>query len=146
VVVERVVQELRTTHPSRRIETEIEGAVKGEWDVDRLQQIASNLIGNAIQHGDPDGVVVVRVDGTAPGTVSLSVANDGTIPEETLPTIFDPFRSGERGQGEGLGLGLYIAQQVAIAHHGQILVTSSPDTGTVFTVTMPRRIAEVVRL
>jgi two-component system, sensor histidine kinase and response regulator len=145
-VVERVVQELRTTHPSRRIETVILGEVTGEWDVDRLQQIASNLIGNAIQHGDPNGAVFVRVDGTASETVSLSVVNDGVIPRETLPTIFDPFRSGPRGQSEGLGLGLYIAQQIAIAHHGRILVESSPDAGTVFTVTMPRRVAEVVRL
>jgi signal transduction histidine kinase len=146
VVVERVVQELRTAHPERSLDVLIDGDVAGEWDVDRVQQVASNLIGNALQHGDPSGGVTIRLLGTAPESVILSVANEGVIPADVLPSIFDPFRSGEAGRSQGLGLGLYIAQQIAIAHHGHIEVESSADTGTVFTVRMPRRHAEYIRL
>ena len=85
----------------------------GEWDVDRLQQIASNLVGNAIQHGDVGEPIVIRVDGSASEQVVLSVANGGVIPPEALPSIFDPFHSGRQGRGEGLGLGLYIAHRRA---------------------------------
>ena len=61
-------------------------------------------------------------------------------------SIFDPFHSGRHGRGEGLGLGLYIAQQIAEAHQGSIEVESHPTRGTVFTVNMPRRLAEFAGL
>jgi len=145
-VVERVVQEAQTSHPDRVLQVFVDGDVTGEWDVDRLQQIASNLVGNAIQHGDEGEPIVIRVDGSAPEQVVLSVANGGVIPPEVLPSIFDPFHSGRQGRGDGLGLGLYIAQQIAEAHHGSIVVESRPPQGTMFTVQMPRRLAAFVRL
>jgi signal transduction histidine kinase len=146
-VVERVVQELRSAYPDRVVEMFVEGDLAGEWDVDRLQQIVSNLIGNALQHGQRPGSVQVRLEGAAPDAVAIAVSNEGTIPPEMLSRLFDPFRSGSRaGRREGLGLGLFIAQQIAVAHGGRIAVASSVDTGTVFRVTMPRRVAEFVRL
>jgi signal transduction histidine kinase len=145
-VVERVVQEARTAHPDRDVKVCVEGDLTGEWDVDRLQQIASNLVGNAIRHGDDAAPIAILVDGSASEHVVLSVTNGGVIPAELVPSIFDPFHGGRDGRAEGLGLGLYIAQQIAEAHHGTITVDSKPATGTVFTVRIPRRLNEFVRL
>jgi signal transduction histidine kinase len=144
-IVERVVQEFRTLYSERTVEVHVEGELTGVWDADRLQQIASNLIGNALQHGDPNGPVIIRLRGIAPDTVTLTVANRGAIEPHVVATIFEPFRSGE-GDSRGLGLGLYIAQQIATAHRGSIVVESTPVSGTQFTVTIPRRLAEFVRL
>ena len=146
-VVERVVQELRSAYPGREVEMFADGDVAGEWDVDRLQQIVSNLIGNALQHGKREGSVQVGIEGTEAEAIAITVSNEGTIPPDIQSRLFDPFRSGGRsGRREGLGLGLFIAQQIATAHGGRIAVASSADTGTVFRVTMPRRVAEFVRL
>jgi two-component system sensor histidine kinase/response regulator len=145
-VVDRVVQELRSAHPARPIDVTIDGDVTGEWDIDRLQQIASNLIANAIQHGDKDCAVAVRLSGVSPDAIAFSVANPGVIPADVLPGIFDPFRSGRDGQMDGLGLGLYIARQIAVAHDGDIAVESTPAVGTTFTVTLPRRMVTFVRI
>ena len=146
-VVERVVQELRTANPDRRIEVPRRRELTGEWDADRLQQIASNLIGNALQHGEPNGTIGVRLDGSADDVVELSVTNRGCIAPDVLPSIFDPFRGGgEDGRAEGLGLGLYIAQQIALAHRGEITVCSTPESGTVFCARLPRRLPEFIRL
>jgi signal transduction histidine kinase len=124
----------------------VDGDPTGEWDADRLQQIASNLVGNAIQHGDVAEPIIVRVDGSAAEQVVLSVGNSGVIPEELLPSLFDPFHAGRHRRSEGLGLGLYIAQQIAEAHHGTIRVESAAPEGTVFTVCMPRRLEAFMRV
>lgn len=145
-VVDHVVEEARTAHPGRSLDVLVEGDLTGEWDVDRLQQIASNLVGNAIQHGESAEPIVIRVDGSASEHVALSVANGGVIPPEVLPSIFDPFQSGRHSRAAGLGLGLYIAQQIVEAHQGSIRVESKPALGTIFTVQMPRRLVEFVRL
>ena len=137
-IVERAVHELGIAHPTRTVEVTVRGDVTGEWDADRLLQITSNLIGNAFQHGDPSGPVTVCVRGDSPESIVLSVTNSGVIPPHALPGLFEPFRSGQR-TGEGLGLGLYIAQQLALAHAGTIAVTSNAATGTTFTLTVPRR-------
>jgi two-component system, sensor histidine kinase and response regulator len=146
VVVQRVVQEQQAAWPDRRIELLCDGNLVGEWDADRLNQVASNLVGNALQHGCASDPVVVRADGTAGDAVTLSVTNAGRIAADVLPYIFDPFRGGERaiGRGEGLGLGLYIVQQIVRAHQGTVEVQS--DGATVFLVTVPRSAAEVVKL
>jgi signal transduction histidine kinase len=145
-VVERVVQELSEAHPSRALTLAIEGDVAGEWDVDRLQQVLSNLVGNAIQHGDPGAAIAISLEGRSPAAVCVSVANGGVIAPALLPTIFDPFQSGRRDRAEGLGLGLYIARQIAIAHGGSLDVTSTPESGTAFLLRLPRRSNELVRL
>jgi two-component system sensor histidine kinase/response regulator len=147
-LVERVIQEHRTAHPNRVIDVRVAGDTSGDWDADRLQQVASNLIGNALQHGESDGVVRVNVDGIDPDRVVLSVDNRGVIAPEVLAAIFDPFRGGTRAarRSEGLGLGLFIAQQIAQAHSGRIHVESGADGWTTFRTVVPRRVVELVKL
>jgi len=146
-LLERVVHEHQAAFPGRGIDVFVEGNLSGTWDADRLAQIASNLVGNALRHGDPAETVEVRIDGVGAETVRLSVRNRGVVPADVLPVLFDPFRGGDRlsGRGEGLGLGLYIVQQLVLAHHGVISVESA-DGVTVFAVELPRHAAEVVRL
>jgi len=109
--------------------------------VERLAQVASNLIANALQYGDPKEPVLVEIDGTADDTVEMVVSNAGNIPREVLPQIFDPFRgrSEPSRRSEGLGLGLYIVKELVEAHEGRVDVTSNPGERTRFTVRLPRR-------
>ncbi len=138
-LVQSVIQERAVLHPERHVELLTEGELTGSWDADRLIQVASNLIGNALRHGS-GGTVTVRLDGRKPERVMICVHNEGHIPPDLLPSIFDPFRRGQRQstRTEGLGLGLYIVQQIVQAHGGSIQVHSEPETGTRFDVTLPR--------
>lgn len=143
-VCRSVVEELELANPSREIRLETSGNTVGTWDADRLGQMISNLVSNALQHGVADTPIDVRIDGTtAPDTARLEVLNRGVIPQEILPVLFEPFRAtGEsrtqRGSS-GLGLGLYIAQQIAMAHGGLIEVQSSEtEAGTRSVVEIPR--------
>ena len=139
-LVQGVIQEQQAAHPEGRIEFIRSGSLTGVWDEDRLVQVVSNLIGNALHHGEPKTTVEVRLDGTDAQTVRLTVANEGHIAEELLPHIFDPFRSGGRksARTQGLGLGLFIVHQIVHSHGGQIEVVSPPGEKTCFTVTLPR--------
>lgn len=140
-VMQRVVQEHQAAFPESRIELQIDGNPAGHWDPDRLSQVAANLLGNAIRHGKPGETVLVLLDGNAPEQATFSVVNAGSIAPEVLPGIFDPFRSGApyNSHNEGLGLGLYIVQQIVHAHQGEIDVQSGSGDKTVFTVTIPRQ-------
>jgi two-component system, sensor histidine kinase and response regulator len=151
-LVHRVVQEHQAAYPGRRIDVFRDGDLTGDWDADRLAQAASNLIGNALQHGDADAAIQVRLDGAAEDFVSLSVSNAGGISRDLLPHLFDPFRGAARqtgrgeGRAEGLGLGLFIVQQIVSAHQGRVDVDAARDTHTVFHVRVPRRLLETVKL
>lgn len=140
-VIQGVIQEQEVIFPESRIELRLDGNLLGFWDEDRLIQVASNLIGNALHHGDPAGTITVLLDGRQADTVTLTVQNKGHIAPELLPHIFDPFRSGRQAgaRTKGLGLGLYIVQQLVQAHGGRIDVHSQPGQMTQFTVTLPRR-------
>jgi signal transduction histidine kinase len=139
-LVNRVVSEVQAAYPGRTIEVGQAGDLGGNWDGERLAQVASNLLGNALQHGDASGVVRVAVDGTRADAVVMKVENSGTIPADLLPQLFDPFRGARRqtGRSEGLGLGLYIVQQIVIAHGGTVDVQSGNDNRTLFIVRIPR--------
>ena len=95
--------------------------MRGSFDADRAAQLLSNLVANAVTYAPPDGRIVVRVAGTATG-VELSVENGGApIPEAERAGLFDPFRRGTgSGESRGLGLGLFIVQQIARAHGGDV--------------------------
>jgi PAS domain S-box-containing protein len=125
---------------SGSIEVDHAGDCSGRWDGDRLAQIFSNLLANALQHGSPDDGVHVFVDGTAAHTVEVRVHNMGAIPTDLQDRVFDAMTGGERrpDQSRGLGLGLFIAKQLTQAHGGNIRLESSEAAGTTFTVSLPR--------
>jgi len=139
--VQRIVREYEIAFPERRIELQPNGNLTGEWDADRLAQVVSNLIGNALQHGAVDGSVQVRLDGSHDESVEVSVVNVGSIPPRVLPHLFEPFQGGQRqpGQNQGLGLGLYIVQQIVQAHRGSVEVQSGDGEHTVFKIKIPRK-------
>jgi PAS domain S-box-containing protein len=139
--ITRVVEELRVVHPSRCIEV-FSRPLPGTWDRDRLEQVFSNLISNALLYGDPAKPVSVRTQWEG-RFVLVDVHNDGSpIPAELQSTIFNPFRRGERDSRSpktaGLGLGLYISNEVAVAHGGRIELRSNLTEGTTFQVSLPR--------
>jgi len=139
-LLQRVVGEHQPAFPARRIDVAHRGALVGDWDSDRLAQVVSNLVGNALTHGQTDTEVRIEADGTLADQVVICVANTGSIPADVIPHIFEPFRAGqrERGHSEGLGLGLYIVQQIVQAHGGKVAVRSGDSNQTAFTVTVPR--------
>jgi two-component system, sensor histidine kinase and response regulator len=139
-LVDRVVTESQATFPERRIEVTKLGNLNGNWDGERLAQVASNLLGNALQHGDESGGVRVTANGSQPDDVLITVVNSGTVPPDLLPQLFDPFRGAQRqtGRTDGLGLGLYIVRQIVLAHGGSVDVESGSDNRTTFVVRVPR--------
>ena len=135
-----VVREIEDAHPEAEIELVETGDLDGRWDNDRLGQVLSNLVGNAVQHGAPNHPVRVEVDGTEPGRVRVRIHNEGVVPSASLPTLFEPFKvPSKEGRRSSLGLGLFIAQAIAHAHGGEIEVRSSDAHGTTFELTLPRR-------
>lgn len=139
---EDMVDELRAAHPNSTVRLEIQRAPSGTWDAARLSQLLSNLVTNAIIHGTADQPVTVIV-GEADGMATLAVHNEGDpIPPEELPTLFQPLMQKRsthprRRGSSGLGLGLYIAREIAVAHGGTLQVTSDAEAGTTFTVRWP---------
>ena len=135
--LEQVVSELRMAWPQRAIEAHIDLPSPVFCDRARMAQLLSNLLANALTHGAADGPVVVTAS-TDNGVFELSVANPGAqIPGATLERLFQPFtRASAQPHQQGLGLGLYIAAEIARAHGGALDVTSTPSE-TRFTLRMP---------
>lgn len=127
-------------HRERPVKLEIVGDPVGRWDEHRLAQVVSSVIANAVKHGEPSAPLEAEIDGSAATTVTLRVHNQGAIPDAMMPLLFEPFRGSEhrRDRSRGLGLGLFIAQQIVLAHHGTIDVASSAAAGTTFTIALPR--------
>jgi phosphoserine phosphatase RsbU/P len=136
--LEQVVDEIRTAHPDRSIEADIHIPRSFKVDHQRVAQMFSNLLGNAVAHGAQDGAIRISASLQGDGMLALSVANPGEpIPEEMVQHLFKAFHRGRvRNNAEGLGLGLYIASQIAEAHGGRIDVHSN-DRETRFTFRMP---------
>jgi signal transduction histidine kinase len=131
-----VIEEMQTAR-GRPVRLDVDGDPRGHWDSDRLAQLLSNLVGNALQHSPADSLVRVRVRGEG-AFAAIEVNNAGVIPREQLPQMFEPFRRGENAS-DGLGLGLYIVERIVSAHAGTITVRSDADQGTTFEVRLPRR-------
>jgi signal transduction histidine kinase len=137
-IVRASVEELRAANSRTEILVDSDEPVSGAWDADRLAQVASNLVGNAVVHGT--GCVEVRVRRSGSNAI-LEVQNSGpAIPPDVLPRVFEAFErpGGDlTARGDGLGLGLFIAERIVAAHHGNIAVRSNAQEGTIFTVTLP---------
>jgi signal transduction histidine kinase len=135
--LEQVIAEARAAWPEREVRSEIDLSAPVNCDGARIAQMFSNLLANALTHGDPQGPVWVRARSDE-GGFELSVSNLGEpIPPETTRRLFQPYtRASDRPGLHGLGLGLYIASQIAQAHEGRLDVESTPDE-TRFTFRMP---------
>ncbi|MBJ6763703.1 PAS domain-containing protein [Myxococcaceae bacterium JPH2] len=141
-LLDKVAHEFRIAYPQRDISVEHKGNTRGQWDPDRLAQVVSNLVENALKYGPAEQPVRLKAIGLRTKVV-VEVHNEGRpIPESQLPHLFEPFRRGPqtaRTLKMSYGLGLYIVREIVQAHGGTIEVSSSEDEGTRFTVTLPRR-------
>jgi signal transduction histidine kinase len=115
---------------------EVTGDPCGTWDPDRILQLLSNLLGNALQHGDPSVPIVLRIDGRDPDYVHIEVESGGVLPESVRENLFAPFVRASESSG-GAGLGLYIVHHIARAHGGTMHAASS-DGRTIFRARLPR--------
>jgi phosphoserine phosphatase RsbU/P len=137
----QVVEEARVAHVERDIQVSQSGDGRGQWDSDRMAQVISNLVTNALKYSPEKTPVRVETDGGAERVV-LRVHNQGEpIAEDLLPRIFEPLRRGKRRANRSdrsIGLGLYIVRELALAHGGTVEVSSTEAEGTTFTLSLPR--------
>jgi signal transduction histidine kinase len=136
------LEQLRVANPGRLIELDVQGDVSGVWDVNRLNQLLGNLVVNALKYGAFSSPVKIVLGGL-PGEVIFAVRNCGPkIEQSMLAQIFEPLKRGFDNQvlsgiDGRMGLGLYIAREIATAHGGDI-AAKSDDNETAFTVRLPR--------
>jgi signal transduction histidine kinase len=140
-----VFDQVNAAYPSRKFEAEIDTAIFLDFDAPRMRQVLTNLLTNAVQHGDRNFPVIMTARGEDRAAV-LTVTNRGTpIPPDSMQVIFNPLVQVVSTASEpherpatSLGLGLFIAREIVRGHDGTISVTSSLETGTAFVVTLPR--------
>ena len=128
--------ELEGTRAPQRIVVSCTGDTAATFDPDRLSQVFSNLVGNALQHSAPGSPVAVTIDGEDSEVVKVRISNEGAIASDRLGALFEPFQSS--GSQGGLGLGLYIAKQFVEAHGGDIAARAEPTAHTTFEFSIPR--------
>ena len=139
-LVRQQAQQTQVKTDKHRVIADVDDGVVGEWDRGYLEQVLANLLENAVRYS-PDGgqirVSLRRGDGVA----RLAVADQGIgIPQETLPNLFKRYyRSDEakRVSADGMGIGLYVTQEIVAAHGGRIWAESEPGKGSTFTVELP---------
>lgn len=138
-VARQIVSEIESAVPGRAIRLSCSGGGPAHLDRSRLAQLMSNLVSNAVEHGEDSEPVDVVIDGT-PDQIRFAVTNRGEpISPDVAPQLFQPFyRASARKRKTGLGLGLFIASQIARAHGGTISFTSTSESGTTFEVRIPR--------
>lgn len=141
-LVQRAADELRGAYPNRELLVEVKGGCVSAGDPVRLIQVFSNVLANAVNHGAEGAPVEVTVH-EAEHEVVVQIRNRGAVAPDILPTIFDPFRGRQStsSKSRGLGLGLFISQQIAMAHGGSVSVESNEVDGTRCTVRLPKRVA-----
>jgi signal transduction histidine kinase len=138
------IEDANAAHPQARFDLNAIGELMGSFDQPRLQQLLTNLANNAAQYGTPGKPIVIDIAGEKDRVV-IKVSNQGApIPKEALPKLFNPLiqlpePDGTERHRSSLGLGLFIAKQIAVAHGGNIDVASDDVAGTVFTVIVPRQ-------
>ncbi len=145
-IARQVVDEVEIAHPDHTIELAAVGDTRVEIDADRVAQVLGNLTSNAVSYSPRGTCVRVEVRGDA-NAVTMSVHNQGTpIPPERLRDIFEPMHQVSPGAGRAsrsVGLGLYIVENIVVAHRGTVTVASSAEAGTTFTVAFPKNAAAV---
>lgn len=134
--------EIRAVHPERVFKLETSGKLEGEFDSERLQQVLSNLLNNAVRHGTKEQPITLSAQGDSE-KISVRVRNYGRrIPEDQLQVIFNPLVQIPQEQADedvtSLGLGLYIAHEIVAMHGGTMVAESSEQDGTVFSAHLPR--------
>lgn len=138
-VCRQVVDEIAAANPRSDVRLHARGALAGSWDVVRIARMVTNLLDNAVEYGSPVDPILLTVDGEGEW-VTLALHNRGVVvPAEQIDRIFGP--TVPRNVGDSVthvGLGLFIAKEIAIAHGGRITVDSSEERGTTFTVRLPR--------
>ncbi|WP_295998937.1 HAMP domain-containing sensor histidine kinase [Rugamonas sp.] len=142
-LVQSALSEQQMAHPEITFELVASGDCDGQWDDNRLAQVLSNLLSNAVQYGSKDHPVILRISSDE-FSVILRIENFGkAIPPEKLNTIFEPLvriaGHTDTVHGNNLGIGLFIVREIVRAHGGSVKVTSNELTGTAFVVTLPRR-------
>ena len=145
-ICQEAIESIRIIHPEQVFEFQAEGNLTLEADGARLQQVLSNLLNNAVQHGNSQAAVSLRVEGEKDAVV-IRVCNSGRpIPAGALESIFEPLIQGP-GPGSpetdersktSLGLGLYIVREIVQGHGGIVTAQSTAETGTEFTIRLPR--------
>ena len=140
-LAQSIVDEFDMPGQPARIRVSHVGELHAQCDAGLLSQVISNLLANALTHGEPGASVQLLLDGRSADHVELRVINRGILAPALLPTLFEPFhQSGEkRKTGQGLGLGLYTVDMFVKAHGGRVEVNSSETQGTVFTLYLPRQ-------
>ena len=140
-VCRHIVAEIQTSHPARTFELREDGDMAAMVDPSRIGELLSNVIGNAVQHGSSDGEVAVHAYAKG-DEVRVDVHNAGpAIPQDQIEVLFEPMRRGRTARPRepgSLGLGLYIARTIAMAHGGDIHVVSD-KSGTIFRTMLPRQ-------
>jgi signal transduction histidine kinase len=137
---ERVVDAIHTKYPDRSMLFTSDARVEGEWDPDRIATLVSHLVINAIEHGPPRPAIRIGLR-ASPEQAVFEVWSGGSIDPGLSNRIFEPFaraRSQGRGPSAGLGLGLFLAREIARAHGGALDVQSGKSDGATFRVTLPR--------
>jgi signal transduction histidine kinase len=137
--------EIRAAHPEREFRLDTGGELEGHFDGERLQQVLSNLLSNAVQHGERSHPITLSAHGE-PDKITVQVKNRGRpIPADQLLVIFNPLvqvpldqDDEDAGLSSGLGLGLYIAHEIVPMHGGTLAAKSSDQEGTVFSAHLPR--------
>lgn len=144
-ICEEALDVIRSAHPQQKLVQDVSGELHVNVDAVRMRQVLSNLLDNAVQHGSPGTEVSLTARGEESAIV-VSVGNFGSlIPVDALRVIFDPLvqmpmttSDPDRRRLTSLGLGLFIVREIVLGHEGTIDVQSSADTGTVFTIRLPR--------
>ena len=150
-ICEEAIDAARTAHPQQPFTAELAGDLVVQADEKRLEQVLSNLLNNAVQHGFRGSPIGLTAHGDA-DSVFVTVKNLGRpIPPESMATIFEPLVQVTVAWGEAdrahssIGLGLFIVREIVRGHHGSIDVASFETSGTVFTVRLPRLPVEASR-
>lgn len=137
-LIDQICAEVSVGAREGRVQVTRRGTLSAVLDRDRMLQVVANLIGNALEHGDPGHAVTVELDGDGDEHVVIRVRNRGAIPADRMESLFAPFqRAGQPQQRSGLGLGLYIVDQFVRAHGGRVELRAEADQTLAETV-LPR--------